>query len=166
MSENKAVIRLATFMILALLPFVSVSPAAASRGFAQTSGTFEFQLGPAAVVDGLLAIPVEGQIADLGGGPWTGSVSGSLTFTKGARLCDYVGEWTITRQNAAPLRERVKGALTGCTGVAVGEPHLFGSSRAHGQDSGKIIGFRTFDGGITASFDTFAGTWSGRSRTN
>ena len=153
--------------VLALLAVVLASSTAQAKGFDETSGTFEFQLGPAVEVDGFLVISVQGEIADLGGGPWTGTVSGSLTFTKITWECHYVGEWTITREGAAPLVERVKGILTECTGlVGIGEPYLSGTSRAQGPDSGKIVGFRSFDGGISGSLDTFAGTWSGRFRAN
>ena len=159
--------KLVILTALALLAAVYVSPTAEAKGFSDTAGTFQLQLGPATEVDGVFIIPIKGEITDLGGGPWTGSISGSLTLTESHRECGYdyyVGEWTITRGNATPLVERVKGTLISCP-VFVG-PHLFGSSRAHGPDSGKIIGFRSFDGGVSGSFDTFAGTWSGRFRVN
>ena len=157
--------RILILAALALLAVVSVSPNAEAKGFGDTSGSFQLQLGPATEVDGVFIIPIEGEITDLGGGPWTGSVSGSLTFTKSAWKCDYDGEWIITRDNATPLVERVKGTLTQCIVVAGEGPHLFGSSRAKIPARGTIIGFRSFDGGVSIS-DTFTGTWSGRFRVN
>ena len=162
--RDTAMSRLLILTVLALLAVVLASSTAQAKGFDETSGTFEFQLGPAVEVDGFLVISVQGEIDDLGGGPWTGTVSGSLIFTNSAKLCDYVGEWTIARENAAPLMERVKGTLTQF--VFAEGPYLSGSSRTQSPDSGKIVGFRSFDGGISGSLDTFAGTWSGRFRVN
>ena len=159
--------RLFIVVAVAVLAAVSVSPQAEANGFDETFGTFQLHFGPEIPVDGSSAIAVEGEITDSGGGPWTGTISGSLTLIESHRECgyDYVGEWTITRENATPLVERVKGTLIFCPIIA-GEPHLFGSSRSQALDSGKIIGFRSFDGGLSGSFDTFAGTWSGRFRVN
>ena len=159
--------RLIIVATVALLAAVSVSPRAEANGFDETSGTFQLHFGPEILVDGSSAIAVEGEISDSGEGPWTGTISGWLTLTESHRDCgyDYVGEWTITRGNATSLVERVKGTLIFCP-IIVGEPHLFGSSRAQSAENGKIVGFRSFDGDLNAAVDAVSGTWNGRFRTD
>ena len=158
--------RLFIVAAVALLAAVSVSPQAEANGFDETFGTFQLHFGPEILVDGSSAIAVEGEITDSGGGPWTGTISGWLAPDRGRWGCDYRGEWTITRENATAVVERVEVSVESCSGVVVGIPHLFGSSRAQSAENGKIVGFRSFDGDLNASFDAVSGTWNGRFRVN
>ncbi len=158
--------RLFIVAAVALLAAVSVSPRAEANGFDETSGTFQLHFGPENLLDGSSAIAVEGEISDSGGGPWTGTISGWLAPDRGGSGCDYRGEWTITRDNATAVVERVEVSVESCSGVVPGIPHLFGSSRAQSAENGKIVGFRSFDGVLNVAFDAVSGTWNGRFRTD